>query len=171
MYKEQLQTLGLSESQAEIYNYLTQAGPSTASRISKHTSIKRSMVYVILDELVIQKLISKSEAQKVARFRIGNPTQIKKLLDKKSAEFEQATQAYQAIQHPLIQQFELQSGQPGVRFFIGIEGIKTLYKDLNRSGVTEIFLVRSNQRPEEATFEIIKEQVAYQVIPLFPNPL
>jgi len=163
MYKEQLQSLGLTGAQAEIYDFLSQTGPSTASKIAKHTSIKRSMVYVVLEELVSEKLVIKNEQLKVARFRIGNPTHIKELLTKKATEFERATQAYQAIEHPLIQQFEVQSGQPGVRFFVGIEGLKALYKDLNKSGVTEIYLVRSNQQPEEAMFEVIKEQVAHQI--------
>lgn len=163
MYTKYLEEIGFSTNQAKVYEHLASHGKSTASSISRNTGIQRSLVYIILKELIEQSLITQDNTGKVARFLIADPKHIEILIARRADSLELAKNAYQAMEHTLMQRFSMQSGQPGVRFFSGIDGIRKLYKDINSSFNEEIWIVRSSIRPDAKFLEEINKQVEYQV--------
>lgn len=155
---EQLKQIGLSPFQAEIYAFLIDYPNTPASRIARQTGIQRSMVYVVLQELQSLELVLRDDSRKVARFKIGDPEILHSILDSKEASIQLARNAHKVIDQQLKQQYAIQSGQPGVRFYGGLKGMENLYKDMNASGVKEIFIIRSNMKPPEEMRKLITKQ-------------
>jgi len=163
MFKTHLLNIGLSSQQATVYDFLALFGKASAGRVSKQTGIPRTMTYLVLQELIRLDLVERDDKTSVARFSITNPNHINRLVEKKISEMDLARNAFGVIEHPLQRQYAIQSGQPGVRFYTGIEGLKKIYQDINSSGTKEIWLVRSNTKPTEEMLELISDQVKHQI--------
>lgn len=69
---------------------------------------------------------------------------------------------HEAIAHQLQQLYGVQAGQPGIRFYAGIEGVERLYRDINSSGCREIWLVRSSVAVDSELKQKISEQALLQ---------
>lgn len=163
MYNKQLERIGLSCFQSLIYDFLARNGISTASRIARITNIQRSTVYQILQELLALQLITKDNTKKVTRFTITNPQRLHVLVAEKASAIKIAEQELIEIEEQLKQEYAIQSGQPGVRFYSGVQGLKNLYKDINASEINSLLIIRSNQQAEPEMTEIIRNQVELQM--------
>jgi len=163
MYIKNLEKIGLSPTQAIIYDCLVRNGASTAGRISRLSSIQRSTVYVVLDELITLQLVQKDLTKKVTRFSITNPHQLHLLIAQKNEAAKIAQQELLEIDEQLKQEYAIQSGQPGVRFYSGVQGLKNLYTDINASPIDSLLIIRSNQQAEPEMIDIIRDQVERQV--------
>lgn len=160
--KEHLQTIGLSPFETEIYVFLTDVGPSTASRIARQTGIQRSMVYIVLHDLAEKQLVHRDDSKKVARFQITDPQHLRDLIHDQAKLLSLSERAYETIAQQLQQRYEIQTGKPGVRFYTGPHGLKSLYADINSSGCKEILIVRSRLKAPDDMLPIISEQIAKQ---------
>lgn len=158
-----LEEIGLSSLEACIYSYICDTGLTSASKISRMTGIQRSMCYIVLASLVDKNLIIRDESKKIARFALTNPEALSSLVHQQTETAKQAETAFHSVIEQIKQQFAIQSGQPGVRFYGGTEGLKALYRNINDSGVKEIYLVRSRIHPDQATSDIINAQVEKQL--------
>jgi sugar-specific transcriptional regulator TrmB len=163
MYKKHLQDIGLSGDQADVYNYLVTHSGTSASTIARNTKIQRTFVYLILNELIGLSLVERNDSAKVARFSITNPEYINNFVEQKKSEISLAEKALETIKHPLARQYSIQSGQPGVSFFVGLDGLKKLYHDINDSGEKNLWIIRSNTRPHPEILTEINKQVDYQI--------
>lgn len=157
-----LEQIGLTINQATIYEILLERGPLTASKINRWARIDRSLVYVVLNELIALSLVVRNDNTKVATFSALSPQALRTLTEEKEASAFAAKQAYEAIYYQLEQQFQIQAGQPGVRFLPGANGMKQCYQEINQSGCAEISLIRSRIEPPTALRTIISEQVEKQ---------
>ncbi len=130
MYEQTLTQAGLSEDQARVYETLLKHGNSPASKISTYTGLKRGLTYKVLDELEKAGLIIKHEKEgSVAQFEPAHPLKLKDLADKKTREAADAHVALDGIISPLISDFNLVSGRPGVLVYEGLDGIKKVLND------------------------------------------
>lgn len=165
MYLKQLQTIGLSENAAKIYELLLENGSMPASRISRLSSIERSLVYVVLNDLHKKKLVFKDDEKGVTRFEAAHPTELEKLVSEKQIESDNANSAFTSVIHQLQQQYEIQSGQPGVRFFDGATGIKHTTDKLRSLNIDEMLLIRSIKSSKDMAgySKIIHEQQQYRI--------
>jgi HTH-type transcriptional regulator, sugar sensing transcriptional regulator len=71
-----LQSLGLSEKQARIYLALLQYGEGTAYEAAKQSGIKKSTTYVLLEEMVEQRVVKKVLHPKSTRYAALDPVDI-----------------------------------------------------------------------------------------------
>ena len=128
-----LKQAGLSDDQILVYQELLKTGSITAGNISKRTSLKRGLVYKVLEQLLILNLISKEEDKKKATiFKPEHPLKLKNILEQKAKETRDATLALEATLPSLIAEFNLVSGMPGVEYYEGVEGVKkTVYDSLS----------------------------------------
>ncbi len=154
--------IGLTPTQAEIYYYLAVHKPATASVITRNTPLQRSTVYVLLEELIVLELVYKDETVKVARFGITNPQNLQSLVQRQKDLLNLAEKSHEAIEHQLQQLYEVQAGQPGVRFYAGTDGLNRLYRDVNSSGCKEIWLIRSSVDVSGELRQKISEQAHLQ---------
>jgi predicted transcriptional regulator len=118
---------GLKPDQAIIYEVLIKNGPLPAGKIHLKTPIKRGLVYKILDELIELGLVfEKKEIGKSAVFEPAHPLKLKELAEKREEEAKQAQLTIENILPPITSEFNLAVGKPGVQFFEGREGVKTV---------------------------------------------
>jgi sugar-specific transcriptional regulator TrmB len=71
-----LQTLGLTRNQTDVYLFLVRKGSAKAGEIIEATSFHRNIVYTALIELEKMKLITKLSVRGVALFRTLSPEQL-----------------------------------------------------------------------------------------------
>jgi len=163
MYTDLLQNIGLNKNQSLIYEVLLERGPLAASLIQRRVGIDRSLVYVVLNELITMNLAIRDGTKKVAAFSAANPQTLLNLVQEKEARSELAKSAYDTALHQLQQAFQIRSGQPGVRFYTDVAGLKEIYRDLNQSSVKELWLVRARTAASPEMRALIKEQRIIQI--------
>lgn len=113
--KEQLEKLGFSKHEAEIYLALLELKQTGAGGLIKKTGLHRNIVYETLDKLINRRLVTKVVKKKVAHFVLGNPERI---LDEQRTNLEIATELVPA----LVQQAQIKQE---IVVFEGIEGFRT----------------------------------------------
>lgn len=129
-YQQSLIQAGLNSEQALIYEVLLRNGPLPAGRIHQKTPLKRGLVYKRLDELVAVGLVAKKDQPgKVAIFEPAHPLKLKELAEQKEEQAKTAQTALSGVMNQLTSEYNLAVGKPGVRFYEGLEGIKTVTFD------------------------------------------
>jgi sugar-specific transcriptional regulator TrmB len=130
MYEQSLIQAGLYLEQAQIYELLLKNGPLPAGKISKKTSITRSLVYKILDDLMSMNLVEKQdEPKKVAIFKPLHPYKLQELAEKKEKQAKNAQMVLAETLPYLVSEFQLLQEKPDIRFYEGEEGIKRVVFD------------------------------------------
>lgn len=148
MYKDILTQISLSPNQAVVYEYLLKNGEIAAGQIIKNTPIKRGVVYNALEELVNKDLAVKKIKNKIALFSPNHPDKLKQYLEQQEKEIAKAKNSLEANLPALISDFNLISGQPGIRIYEGKAGlIKVLFDSL--SSQTEILTYADIEGMEE----------------------
>lgn len=129
-YQQSLIHAGLDQEQALIYEVLLKNGPLPAGKIHQKTPLKRGLVYKRLDELGEIGLVIKTEqAGKVALFEPAHPLKLKEIAEQKEQQAKQAQSILQGVIAPLTSDYNLAIGKPGVQFYEGIEGVRTVAFD------------------------------------------
>lgn len=164
MNNDYLIKAGLSPEQALVYEILVKNGELSARKVHQKTPLKRGLVYKVLDQLVAIGLTEKKEKiGKVATFFPAHPFKLRDLAKEKEAEAKEAQFALTSILPALISDFNLVSGQPGISFFEGIEGLTKIYDDIIDTG-KDIILFRSiydDDHPELG--KLVERQIKRQI--------
>lgn len=121
-----IEDLGLSNKEARIYVASLMLGPSGVQAIADYSGIKRVTTYVILESLVSLGLVSQSVKGKKTLFIAEDPTNLRRLLDKREQEVKEQKQSFEAILPQLSGLKALPKDTPNVKFFEGAEGIRTI---------------------------------------------
>jgi len=130
MYIQELQLMGLSKNQAEIYSLLVKNGTQSGAEITKRANISRQLTYKVIDELVELELAQKHNKKgSVSTFTAAHPSSLQDLLLKKQAELDTAQTQLGAIITSLISEYNLEIGKPSVRFLEGESGVSEILRD------------------------------------------
>ena len=119
---EQLQFLGLNEKEAKIYLASLELGLTTIQNIAKKAGVKRSTVYEIMEDLIEQNLITVVPKGKKRYFLAAEPGKLAELIAKKQEALEQMMPELEALS-------KVSPIKPKIRFYEGIEGLKSVYAD------------------------------------------
>jgi sugar-specific transcriptional regulator TrmB len=129
-YQQPLIQTGLATDQAAVYETLIKDGALPARDIALRSGIGRTLTYKVLDELVALGLIEKhDEPKKVATFSAVHPIKLKETVEKRLESAQSAKANLESVLGKLTSDFNLVSGKPGVQFFEGLDGIKTVMDD------------------------------------------
>ncbi|MBI2356061.1 MAG: hypothetical protein HYV13_02560 [Candidatus Doudnabacteria bacterium] len=144
-YLQTLVATGLEPDQAQIYEILLKNGPLKAGKVAQKSTLKRGLVYKILDELVNLGLVIKNEPTgKVAMFEPAHPLKIKAFAESKEQKIKTAQLALDGILGNLTSDYNLALNKPGMQFYEGIDGaLKILNDSLNAK--TEIYSYMDNE--------------------------
>lgn len=127
--KEQLEKLGFSPKEADVYVALLELGNAVVSDVAKKASINRSTAYVILESLAERGLVSISENHNVKVFSVTHPERLIKYMQDQVKKYTELV----GLAHNLVPELKsLYVGvgpKPRVQFFEGTEGLKTAYED------------------------------------------
>ena len=144
-----LQQIGLSDKETKLYLLLLNNPKLTAQELAMQSDIKRTNVYMLLENLTEQSLIIADDSP-VRRFSVSEPHSLQKLVQRKQEKHRQVSAALSAAMPQFRSQYSLATDKPGVIHMAGTEGFEQLLEDAVRSK-TEILLVASNDVPNDET--------------------
>lgn len=114
-----LEQIGLSEKQVAVYTTLLSIGRGSAERIARHANIKRTTIYVILDELeklgLIYTILDKAR-------KLYRPLSPEFLISNKSKELNEVSKIVPQVEAMLRK--EGVKDKPRVLYFQGVDGFK-----------------------------------------------
>lgn len=138
--KEILIEYGLSDKEADIYLAALTLGETTASRIVKHTGMRRSTVYEILDALRTKKLVSSYKKEKKYHFVASAPETFIQLTKEKE-------RLIRGILPDLEQLQKQTTNRPELMLYEGKIGLKTAAEEMLKA--EEILLYGASIRADE----------------------
>ncbi|MCX6707905.1 MAG: hypothetical protein NT001_07290 [Candidatus Woesearchaeota archaeon] len=89
MQKEQLQKLGLLESESKVYLALLNLGSTSAGKIAKETELNRVSVYKALENLSKKGLVSHAIKANIKYFEAVNPAALGDLIEEKKKQLDE----------------------------------------------------------------------------------
>lgn len=132
---DSLKKIGLTENEAKVYLALLEIGSSTAQQVAQKAELKRPTTYVQLETLMKRGLVTSFEKGAKTLFRAEDPEHLKQVLEKEKEEQKERASALENIL-PGLGNLYLSAGErPRVRFFEGIEGLKTIQDEFLKSRV------------------------------------
>jgi sugar-specific transcriptional regulator TrmB len=157
-------SLGLTEYQTRVYSCLIQQGPKRASVLARLSKLPRTMVYIILNELIKLELVEKQEAKKsVATFSARHPIALKTLAEERLKFAEKSVSVIDQSLAAIISAYGAHHASPGIRIEHGIEGVEQLYKDILKER-THLCLIRSPKDAHRSELDaLVKKQIEMQV--------
>jgi len=147
MYKNIFQKAGLTPTQALILDYLYEKKEGKAGEIAKKIKKSRAIVYKDLEELAVSKLIEKTDKPgQVSVFRVGHPSYMEKFFDQKEDKIKKDRQLFKSYLPDMVSAYNLMSDKPGIRYYVGVDGMKNIYDEILRDG-KDFYLIRSAYEP------------------------
>lgn len=130
---DNLKKIGLSENEAKVYLALLELGSSTAQQLAQKAELKRPTTYIQLESLMKKGLTTSFEKEVKTLFRAEDPEYLRKVLEReKETEREKEISLEKIL--PQLGNLYLSAGErPRVRFFEGIEGLKTIQDEFLKS--------------------------------------
>ena len=113
--------IGLTDKEAKVYLGCIEKGSSPVSHIAESAGINRVTTYSILEKLIQKGLVSFYSKKKLKFFTAADPEIVVEEFEKRAKQLKSVL--------PDLKRLTGQTQHPQVRFFEGIEGIKTIYAD------------------------------------------
>ncbi|MBS3056647.1 MAG: hypothetical protein J4473_04400 [Candidatus Aenigmarchaeota archaeon] len=132
MYENELVKYGLTTNQSKVYIVLLKANESTASELSKRSSINRSTTYQELSGLIKLGLVSYIIKNSRRYYNASSPEKLIEILDTKKAEIERIIPDLKRIENSITKPFA------HVEVYEGREGIKTFYQHILNTNPVEV---------------------------------
>lgn len=163
---EKLQSFGLEGKKAEMYLAALELGTAKASEIAKKAKVERATIYDILNKLVRDGLVSFYEVRGVRYFRAEDPEKLLIRLQERERLFERILPELRSVYNTL-------TAKPRIRFYEGVEGIKTVLQDTlsvrdkklrGILSVVDLFTVPGKEFMDTYVAERIKLKIGLRVI-------
>ncbi len=127
-----LETIGLSEKEATLYELLLESGEKPAGVLAARAHMKRASAYHALYGLQEKGLVSSREKGKKIHFRLEPPDRLVAMADREAHRREQAKNDLLAMIPAYMSAYVLSVEKPIVTMFEGVKGLKEIYQDTLR---------------------------------------
>lgn len=117
---------GLTENESKIYISLLRRLETSVFELAKDTGIPRATVYITLEKMKAEKLVSSLRKNNVQYFTPENPNRLKLLLEEKQHMLEDILPELNAI-------IDTDKEKPTVKMYTGDEGVKIALDDILES--------------------------------------
>lgn len=138
-----IEELGLSNKEARVYVACLTLGASPVQKIADQAGIKRVTAYVILESLVSLGLVSQSVKGKKTFFNAEEPSNLRRLLEKREQEVKEQKANFENVLPELLNLKELPKDSPNVKYYEGAEGIKAIntamLRDYRQEGLQMVY--------------------------------
>lgn len=121
--QKSLNKLGLNDKQSAIYLACLQLGVETVGNIAKYAGLKRPTVYLVLDDLEVMGLVSKTKKEAKILFKAEEPKRILADLQMKRELAEGILPSLQAI-------YNLDPQKPSIKIGDGLQSVRNVYKGI-----------------------------------------
>ena len=136
--------MGLSPDEARVYGALLEGGPQGAGELLKRlSSLKRGLLYKVLDRLGERGLITEKKEKGPAQFVPQPPDMLLALAEEREAAFRHSREALKEALPDLKAKYNLSTERPIIRFFEGVEGLRKMYDDKIDAGAKELYFIRT----------------------------
>jgi sugar-specific transcriptional regulator TrmB len=124
-----LQEIGLSKDQTAVYIYLVRNSVMPANILSRRLNITRTLVYKVLDDLIVRGLVTKDESFKIARYSATHPYSLRSIADQERQTADTLARKIEEVIAPLVSEFNVEAHKPAVHFMEGLGGLRTALED------------------------------------------
>jgi sugar-specific transcriptional regulator TrmB len=131
-YKD-LQNAGLNETEAKIYLAVLELGETVISRIAKKSGIKRTTVYLSLDNLKERGIISQIKKRGRQYYFAEDPRHLIDIMEEKKDKIAK-------LMPEILSIANLIDKKPVIRYFEGKEAFKEIYNDTLRYSNQELLI-------------------------------
>lgn len=125
-----LQSIGLTQAEADLYELLLRLGDTPISAVLKETKLKRPTAYKMLYNLEKKGLVEKKDKQKKIHFQPVAPATLLTLTEAKYHELERARNSLQSLLPELTATYRTAVERPIVRVLEGIDGVKKAHREI-----------------------------------------
>lgn len=125
-------SLGLTPNETKVYLTLLDLGTAQAGQITEKSGVHRRNVYDAIARLMEKGLISFVTVNNKKLFSPVNPKRFLELVDEKKFELDSLKTDFQKIMPELELKTKLKE-RHDVRFYKGVEGLKTVFESIIRS--------------------------------------
>lgn len=134
-----LQSVGLNEQEAAVYHASLSLGSSTILKLARVTGIKRTTVYSLVESLKVKGLMNIEHKGLKKLYAPEDPQKLATVLQSKEKQLLQVLPELSSL-------FNLKGDEATIKYYEGLEGIKTVYEGLIRDiKPGEKYMVISNQ--------------------------
>jgi len=124
---QELINLGLTPEESKVYLSVVELGGSFVSAIARRANVNRSTCYHTLDNLIKKGLVSSYQKGKVLHFVAEDPKRFQQIAEEKMERAKDLIPQLQALTSTL-------AFKPKIRFFEGVEGVKSIFEDILNTG-------------------------------------
>ena len=124
---QELINLGLTKEESKVYLSVVELGGAFVSSIARRAKVNRSTCYHTLDNLVKKGLVSSYQKGKVLHFVAEDPKRFQQIAEEKMERAKELIPQLQALTSTL-------AFKPKIRFFEGVEGVKSVFEDILNTG-------------------------------------
>lgn len=144
-----LEELGLTKAEVRVYLALLELGSVPSGRIVRETGFRKSTVYETIGRLGEKGFVSHIHTKGMKHFEAATPDRILEYLEeKKRTLFEQETKA-KFLVRTLAEGFDVLRPHAEAHVLTGVEGFKTMRRDVLRHAKGEHFLIGAISRENE----------------------
>ncbi len=133
MEEKLLGEFGLTRNETRIYLTLLNIGSALAGEVTEKTGIHRRNVYDALERLQEKGLVSYIIINNKKWFNPANPNRFLDIIEEKKHELDSRKKEFENVL-PKLNLARSLTEKHDVRFFKGVEGLKTVYEDILRTG-------------------------------------
>jgi sugar-specific transcriptional regulator TrmB len=158
-----LNTIGLTDKEADLYELLIQKGEMDAGDIIKASKLKRATAYKVLYSLEAKGLLTHKDLEKKLHFRPEPPAKLFELAETRYRELERAKNDLHSSLPQLTSNYILSVERPIVKTFEGVEGLKEIYEDTIREA-KPIYAVHQLEELDPKLFQWLRKSYIPQRI-------
>lgn len=129
MYEDSLTQLGLRPKEAVLYEALLRGRRQTIPELLARTPFKRGDLYNLLAALQEKQLLEVTAVGKKDFYSAAHPSVLQNRLQEDQQKIDHKKNSLQQVLPELKSLYSLGTGRPGVLFYEGLEGVKTVAND------------------------------------------
>lgn len=118
-----LEQLGLKPREADAYLALLELGEASVQEVAKKSGMQRPNCYAVLESLTKKGLAIYHPKQTPRRYIAEDPVRLHTLLKRREEDLEKALPSLRSL-------FNILPGKPRLRFYEGLEEVKSLYDEI-----------------------------------------
>jgi sugar-specific transcriptional regulator TrmB len=127
--KEELQKLGLTRNESEVYLTVLELGSTSAGKVIKKTKLHRNIVYDNLDKLIEKGLVTFVLIRGIKHFEATSPNELKEFIEKQKNEILAKEKLVNQI-IPQIAKIKTVSKPQEAAIFKGKKAVKNLLEEM-----------------------------------------
>ncbi|MDP2670459.1 MAG: helix-turn-helix domain-containing protein [bacterium] len=134
--------IGYTSKEAQLFLELYKLGNQPASTIAKRLAMERTGVYKSLCRMAAEGIVHQTKTKGVTHFFVPSDETLLHALRHRQQQLETITSQYDEVTAYLKQQQQAKYPYlPKIALFDGIDGIKSLYRDIYETVITDHYLV------------------------------